>query len=60
MAVVRKFEVGDTVFLNSGGPTMTVKNVDVYDSIDAVICIWFDGSNVNKGEFYTATLTKST
>jgi uncharacterized protein YodC (DUF2158 family) len=60
MAIQRKFEIGDTVYLNSGGPIMTVRDVDVYTSADAVVCIWFHEFKLHKDEFFTATLTKST
>ena len=35
-----KFEVGDVVSLKSGGPDMTVRDVNEDDT--AVITIWFD------------------
>lgn len=53
---MEKLKIGDTVKLNSGGPTMTVCNVN-----DTMIeCEWFDPSKdcVRTHEFRTSMLTK--
>ena len=37
-----QFNVGDSVMLKSGGPTMTILSTSV-GSTDQVSCRWFDG-----------------
>lgn len=47
-------EVGTTVELPSGGPTMTVEELLIND---AVICVWFDDNNtVYRSVFKRAAL----
>jgi uncharacterized protein YodC (DUF2158 family) len=48
------FEPGDTVKLKSGGPLMTVNNVDGED----VICVWFEGKDAKERAFKSATLKR--
>ena len=51
------FNVGDRVQLNSGGPIMTVEEVDDPDFIS---CIWFnDKGEVQRQGFPPAVLKKS-
>lgn len=50
------FAVGDTVKLKSGGPTMTVAELEGED----VVCLWFDKSQQCKQRFPAATLQKNT
>lgn len=51
------FRVGDVVRLKSGGPEMTVQEVDqVHDMVD---CRWFDGTKSLRDEFPSATLEKA-
>lgn len=45
------FRVGDTVMLKSGGPTMTVAEVNDNGSL---FCIWFDGKNERKQNSFKA------
>jgi uncharacterized protein YodC (DUF2158 family) len=48
-------KVGDVVRLKSGGPKMTVSDVDD----DEITCKWFpegDQSKVREGEFYVVML----
>ncbi len=43
----QNFEIGDIVRLRSGGPLMTVHNVDDYSPTGpnpGLLCIWFDGA----------------
>jgi uncharacterized protein YodC (DUF2158 family) len=49
-----KFKQGDVVRLKSGGPSMTVTNVE---PDDCLYCIWFDRNDVPQGKsFYEAGL----
>lgn len=41
------FTVGDRVRLNSGGPELTVRNVDG----DSISCDWFDGATLRQKVF---------
>jgi uncharacterized protein YodC (DUF2158 family) len=47
------FNIGDVVQLKSGGPLMTVDNIDPHDMIN---CMWFDGREKKSGVFPAATL----
>lgn len=49
------FNVGDVVQLKSGGPLMTVTEVE--DT--TVWCVWFDKTEQKGGSFIAATLTRS-
>ena len=49
------FNVGDVVQLKSGGPSMTVGEVDGAD----VWCVWFDKTEKKTGSFNAATLAPS-
>jgi uncharacterized protein YodC (DUF2158 family) len=52
-----EFKVGDVVKLKSGGPEMTVSEVDD----DEIECVWFpqgDFTELRKAEFIDATLEK--
>lgn len=49
------FNVGDVVQLKSGGPVMTVSEVDGTN----IWCIWFDKTDQKGGSFHPATLTPS-
>jgi uncharacterized protein YodC (DUF2158 family) len=52
-----EFNVGDLVKLKSGGPLMTVSEVDG----DEVTCVWFpqaDYSELREADFADATLEK--
>jgi len=39
------FQKGDIVTLKSGGPTMTIENVQEFVTGTVVICTWFDKDN---------------
>lgn len=47
------FKVGDVVRLNSGGPIMTVQEVE---GADQVFCVWFDKTKQCHGRFPLATV----
>lgn len=58
-----KFQVGDVVQLNSGGPAMTVSFVDEKKfkhggAVPVVSCTWFEGKKLNKESFNPEILTK--
>jgi uncharacterized protein YodC (DUF2158 family) len=61
MAENSRFEVGETVRLNSGGPLMTVdKLVAMTDGRQEVMAVWFDGANKEThGRFKAETLMKA-
>lgn len=48
------FNVGDVVWLKSGGPKMTVTEIDE----DEVTCVWFEGTQARSDEFIPLALTK--
>ena len=50
-----KFEVGDVVKLKSGGEKMTIEEIE---DDGYVSCVWFEGSQVQRGSFAAATLQK--
>ena len=39
------FQKGDVVRLKSGGPTMTIENIQEFATGTVVICTWFDKDN---------------
>ena len=48
-----EFKVGDSVRLKSGGPTMTVNEIDANEN---VFCQWFAGRKVQSHHFNPDTL----
>lgn len=51
------FQVGDVVYLKSGGPAMTIVDVDSETGFSSVA--WFvDGKTVERDAFYHSNLTK--
>ena len=48
------YQVGQTVRLKSGGPKMTVSDVDVISTF--LRCQWFAGAKLNHGSFDPETL----
>lgn len=56
--MTEKFEVGDTVQLKSGGPVMTIADIDE-DLVLSVLCMWFEGKKEKKSNFNLATLKKA-
>lgn len=49
---VRKFEVGDVVQFKSGGPKMTISQVN--EDTNNHLCVWFD----NEGRSYQSYFSK--
>ena len=43
---------GDTVRLKSGGPTMTIREVDE----ELIVCDWFEGSKAQEKSFHVSQL----
>lgn len=46
------WKIGETVFLKSGGPEMTIKAIDH----GQVACMWFDGAKMMEAGFQAAML----
>lgn len=55
MTESRKFNNGDVVKLNSGGPKMTVSG---YGDDGRVVCVWFEKSKQFNGAFSEEVLKK--
>lgn len=55
---MNNFEIGDVVYLKSGGPAMTVSETGNVDGQNLVVCTWFDGTKNHEGEFKEEQLTK--
>jgi uncharacterized protein YodC (DUF2158 family) len=54
------FAVGDTVKLKSGGPIMTVEDVDSGDGANVdIICVWFEKNQRQDGRFKAGTLKQA-
>ena len=53
--MAESFNVGDVVQLKSGGPSMTVAEVDGTD----IWCVWFDKTDQKGANFTAATLAPS-
>ena len=57
---MRKFKIGDTVQLKSGGPEMTVKNYKALFSLKEsnkesdteVVCQWMEKNKLQQGTFH--------
>lgn len=52
---------GDEVQLKSGGPIMTVQDIDDYSPTgpeDGALCVWFDKNNPMEKVFSLSTLRK--
>ena len=47
-------QVGSTVRLKSGGPTMTVRYIDAVNEV--VFCQWFERGRLNQGSFPPGSL----
>lgn len=50
------FTIGDVVRLKSGGPKMTIKELDV--SNNYTYCVWHDGASLQSSDFDSRTLEK--
>ena len=53
-----ELKVGDVVRLKSGGPAMTIENIDTYGKGKGATCTWFDGSKRVTEMFMLAVLDK--
>ena len=52
------FEVGDTVELKSGGPTMTIERFDNIGGQPSAWCTWFVGTQRTDADFVLSALQK--
>jgi uncharacterized protein YodC (DUF2158 family) len=50
------FKPGDIVRLKSGGPPMVVDEIDKKQTPTIIACLWFDGSQLEDGEFSPTSL----
>ena len=50
------FKPGDIVRLKSGGPSMTVDEVEKKGNVTSIFCFWFDGAQLEDGEFSPTSL----
>jgi len=51
-----EFKPGDVVRLKSGGPAMTVDEIEKKGTALSIFCFWFDGAQLEDGEFAPASL----
>lgn len=51
-----EIKVGDVVQLKSGGPEMTVDEIEPYNGIPKARCSWFDGPKKDVGVFPLTSL----
>ncbi len=49
-----ELKVGDVVILKSGSVKMTIEEIDE----DNVFCVWFEGTQPQRGDFPAITLMK--
>jgi uncharacterized protein YodC (DUF2158 family) len=56
-----KFQIGDTVRLKSGGPLMTIDNIDAGDGPTVMVtCIWFEETERRESQFPAPALEAGT
>jgi uncharacterized protein YodC (DUF2158 family) len=53
------FQVGDTVELKSGGPTMTIARLESEMGVLRAHCQWFDRNGTAQQYFYSVTSLKN-
>jgi len=53
-----EFKVGDVVTLKSGGPKMTILQIQEFNIGKMAICQWFNGNDLEAKMFNTETLIK--
>ena len=56
--MAKKFKVGQVVQLRSGGPDMTVSDLEVYAHPDHIECQWFGGRKLEEGKFPVESLVE--
>jgi uncharacterized protein YodC (DUF2158 family) len=54
--VAHQFKVGDVVYLNSGGPQMTVTDIRRDSIRTRIACMWFASRKQQTGFFFAETL----
>ena len=52
----KELKIGDLVILKSGGPIMTVAEMDAAYGPAGVLCKWFSGKKLESGRFPVASL----
>jgi uncharacterized protein YodC (DUF2158 family) len=55
---MQQFKIGDIVQLRSGGPNMTVEDIEPIPGKNLIDCQWFAGGKLNHGRFPPESLTK--
>lgn len=53
-----EFKPGDVVQLKSGGPKMTVKKIEMWNSVMSANCDWFENADVKYELFPVTSLKK--
>lgn len=54
-----QLKVGDVVKLKSGGPPMTIAEIDTFgDNHQKALCVWFDGNKQQQHIFELEVLLK--
>jgi uncharacterized protein YodC (DUF2158 family) len=53
--LMSEFRLGDRVMLNSGGPELTISQID--EIKNEYTCRWFSGNNLKEKKFNGATIT---
>ena len=51
---MENFTIGSVVKLKSGGPNMTIKELDLEENY--AFCVWYVDSELREGDFDTRTL----
>ena len=47
----RKFYIGDTVQLKSGGPKMVIREFEIFEGVSQARCDWMEKSKHQTGSF---------
>lgn len=53
------FQLGDIVQLKSGGPRMTVEEIEQGDGYNLVGCVWFEKHTAHRQSFNPVLLAKA-
>ncbi len=58
--MTEQFKAGDMVQLKSGGPRMTIREIEDWDGGPRAWCQWFQGTDSKEGVFPLTSLTIAT